>query len=115
MAGGRARMSKQYGVGVKRHRLCDDRLHRHRTEFPIDQPDFVAVVDQGTSDRQQAERRQMIVGNAAADRWMRHVDEENAHRWALLLQTRNVCGSDRLRQAAKSALAAMKAAQRFGE
>ena len=56
-------------------RLAD----RHRAELAVDQADVVAVVDQRPADREQAERRQVVVGDAAADRGMRHVDQEDAH------------------------------------
>eukprot|EP00456_Euglypha_rotunda_P061416 TRINITY_DN51390_c0_g1_i1.p2 TRINITY_DN51390_c0_g1~~TRINITY_DN51390_c0_g1_i1.p2 ORF type:complete len:139 (+),score=23.22 TRINITY_DN51390_c0_g1_i1:57-419(+) len=38
------------------------------------------VVDQRTADAEQAERGELFVGNAAADRGMRDVDQGNAHR-----------------------------------
>jgi len=40
----------------------------------------VPVVNQGPTDRKQPKRREMIIGNAAADRGMRNIDEEDAHR-----------------------------------
>jgi hypothetical protein len=32
-------------------------------EFGVDQPDLVAIVDHGSPDGEQAERRQMVIGN----------------------------------------------------
>jgi hypothetical protein len=72
-------MAEQDGVGTKAHRLGYDGLHRHWTEFAVDQADLVAVIDQRSADREQTQRRQMVVRNPAADRGMRHVDQENPH------------------------------------
>jgi hypothetical protein len=48
-------------------------------EFGIDQPDLMAIVDQGSPDGEQAERRQMIIGNSATDRGMRHIHQQDGH------------------------------------
>ncbi len=72
-------MPEQHGIGCEPDGLGDEALHRHRTEFAVDEANLVAVVDQWTSHGKQSERRQMIVGDTAADRWMRDVDQENAH------------------------------------
>jgi len=56
---------------------CDTKATRRgRIVAPTD---LLAVVDQGTGDGEQAGRRQVIVGNSAADRGMRHVHQQNAH------------------------------------
>jgi hypothetical protein len=39
----------------------------------------VTVIDQRSADREQAERRQMIIRDPAPDRRMRHMDQEDAH------------------------------------
>ena len=67
MARGRTGVAEQYGIRRKTERLVKDFVRRHRPEFGVDQPDLVAVVDQGTPDGEQAERWQVIVGNSAAD------------------------------------------------
>jgi len=78
-------MTEQHGIGAKSCGLRDDRGDRHRAEFGIEQADVVAVVDQRTADREQAERRQMIVGDPAADGGMGDIDQENAHERSLQL------------------------------
>ncbi len=72
-------MAEQDSIGRKSRCLRHDGHERHRPELGIDKSNVVTVVDQGTADRQQAERRQMVVGNPAADSRMRHVDEKNTH------------------------------------
>jgi hypothetical protein len=78
-------MAEQYGIRNEAVRLGDNVGGRHRAEFGIDQPHDVTVVDQRAADREQAERRQMIVRNPASDRGMRHVDEKNTHGLSLPL------------------------------
>ncbi len=45
----------------------------------VEEADFVAVVDQGPAYGQQPERRQVVVRDAAADRGVGDVDEEDSH------------------------------------
>jgi hypothetical protein len=79
MAGGRAGMAEQDGVRRPRRRLRHQVGDRHGTELGVDQAHFVAVVDQRPADGKEAQRRQMIVRDAAADRRVRDIDQENAH------------------------------------
>jgi hypothetical protein len=72
-------MAEQQGVGAGRGGGLDDRSDRHRTELAVDQADLVAVVDQGAADAEQAERRQLLPGNPAADRRVGDVDQDYAH------------------------------------
>ena len=72
-------MAEQHSIGKKAECFRDDGLCRHRTELSIDQADIVAVIDQWPANREQAQRWQVVVRNPAADRRMRHVDQENAH------------------------------------
>ena len=76
-------MTEEDGVGCQAE-ACGTKLrHRHRAEFAVNEVYFVTVVDERAADREQAQRRQVVVGNAAADRRMWHVDQQNAHRWTL--------------------------------
>gem|GEM_PF-6687477 len=79
MPRGRAGMPEEHGLRPPRHRLADDREGGHRPELPVDEADLVAVVDQRPADREQPQRREVVVRDAAADRRMRYVDEEDAH------------------------------------
>jgi hypothetical protein len=79
MAGGRTGMSEQHGVRSQPHRCGHNFGCRHGAELGIEEMHDVAVVDERPSDAQQAERGQMIIRYATADRRVRHVDEKNAH------------------------------------
>jgi hypothetical protein len=79
MARGRARMSEQHRVGLGAHGVGDDVGERHRAELGVEQAHLVAVVDQRPADREESERRQVIVRDAAADRRVGDVDEDDAH------------------------------------
>jgi hypothetical protein len=59
--------------------VADERGKRHRPELGIDQPHLMAGVDQRTAQRQQAERRQMVVRHTAADGGVRRIDEDDFH------------------------------------
>ncbi len=76
-------MTEQNHVGKKARGFGDDGLRRHRAELAIDQANLMAVIDQRPADREQTQRRQMVIRNPAADRWMRHVDQEDTHAKAL--------------------------------
>lgn len=78
-------MPEQYRIRSEAVRCADDLRDRHRAELGIDQPHGMTVVEQRTADREQAERRQMVVRNPTADRGMRHVDEKNTHGLSLPL------------------------------
>ena len=39
-------MTEQHGVGLEAYNLSHDRGRRHRTEFGVEQPHLMAVVDQ---------------------------------------------------------------------
>jgi hypothetical protein len=47
--------------------LRDQTPRRHRAKLAVNEPDYVTVVDQRSTDREQAQWRQVIVGNAAPD------------------------------------------------
>ena len=78
-------MAEQHSIRSEAIRLGEDVRDLHWSELGIDQPHGVTVVDQRAADREQAERRQMIVRNPASDRGMRHVDEKNTHGLSLPL------------------------------
>src|SRR5438445_7237449 len=109
-------MTEHNSVRRKAERFGDNGWGRHRTKLAVDQAYDVSVVDQRPADREQAQRRQMIVGNSAADRRMRHVDEENTHEPALspCSEARERFKRQRL-QAAEAALAPMKRRQCLSE
>lgn len=72
-------MAEQNRVGHEPGGLGDQLRNRHRTEFAIDEPHVMAVIKQGPTDAEKAQWRQMIVRYSAADRGVRHIDQENAH------------------------------------
>jgi hypothetical protein len=50
-----------------------------RADFRVEQFDVMAGVDQRPADREQAQRRQLLQRNAAADCDMRRIEQKNAH------------------------------------
>ena len=77
-------MAEEDGVGLPGGRLRGDRVRRIRRapagfQVRIEQPDFVAVVDQRPADCEEPERREMVVGDAASDRRVRDVQEQDSH------------------------------------
>ena len=79
VAGCRTGMAEQHGIRRTPYGLRHDGWRRHRTELAVQQFDVMTVVDQRSADCKQAERRQVIVRDAAADCGMRHIDEQDAH------------------------------------
>ena len=67
MSGSRAGVSEQNGLRRECHGLPHDLLRGHRPEFRVQKSHFVSRVDQRPADGQQAQRRQMLVRNPAAD------------------------------------------------
>ena len=59
--------------------VINEHRKRHRPELGVDQAHAMTDIEQRTADRQQPERRQMIVGHAAADGRMRRVDQHDVH------------------------------------
>jgi hypothetical protein len=80
MPGGRAGMPEQHRIRRATNRMGDEVRRRHGAEFAVDELDDMPIVQQRPADGEQAERRQVVVGNAAADGWVGYVDEENTHR-----------------------------------
>ena len=77
-------MAEEDGVRPPAGRLRGDCFRRIRGapagfQIRIQQPDFVAVVDQRPADGEQPERREMVVGDAASDRGVRDVQEQDSH------------------------------------
>jgi hypothetical protein len=58
---------EQHRVGREVDGCGDDLAAGHGTELAVDEADDVAVVDERAADREQAQRRQVVIGNAAAD------------------------------------------------
>jgi hypothetical protein len=82
-------VTDQQRIRRERQNLRHDVRQRQRAEFGIQQLHVVAIVDQRPADRQQAERRQMLVRDAAADRWMPWIDQQDPH--VLLHLARGLC------------------------
>ena len=72
-------MAHQQQVGRTARDLVDDRADRHRPEFGIQQFDVEAGIQQRPADAQQAERRQVLARDAAADGGVRRIEQEDAH------------------------------------
>ena len=72
-------MSEENGLRRERHGLRHNLPRGHRPEFRIQKPDFMSRVEQRPADGQQAQWRQMLVGNEAADSRMRRSDQQNAY------------------------------------
>ncbi|SFG69308.1 hypothetical protein SAMN05192565_10889 [Methylobacterium gossipiicola] len=70
-------MTEQDGIRSPCNDCRGEVLQRHRTEFRINQRDIVAVIDEGATDREQPQRRQLLFGDTAADGWMGHVCKDN--------------------------------------
>ena len=69
----------QDAVGLAAQGVEDEYGKRHRTELGIDEAHKMAGVDQWTAQRQQPERRQMVVRHAAADGGVRRIDQDDVH------------------------------------
>ena len=61
-------MADQHAVRRLVERFLNHAAKRHRAELGIDQPDLVSRIDERPANREQPQRRQMVVGYAAADR-----------------------------------------------
>ncbi|BDL41472.1 hypothetical protein MetexDRAFT_2223 [Methylorubrum extorquens DSM 13060] len=73
-------MTEQDRLGCLRHDLPDEVRQRHGSELGVDERDGMPVIDQRAADGEKTQRRQMVVGDPAADRRMGHVDEQDLHR-----------------------------------
>lgn len=72
-------MADQNEVGTVLQGFRDNRGERHRPELGIDEPHLMTGVEQRAADRQQAKRRQVIVGHAAADGGVWRIDQDDFH------------------------------------
>ncbi len=72
-------MSEHHQLGRPQGSVLHDRRLRHRAELAVNKADVVTVIDKWPTDRQQAKWREMVVGDTAADRPVRNVDEKNTH------------------------------------
>jgi hypothetical protein len=72
-------VAKKHGLRLPAYSLVHQLCRRHRSKLAIDEPDLVAVIDQRPADGQKTERREVIVGNSAANGWMWNVDQEYTH------------------------------------
>jgi hypothetical protein len=77
-------VAEEDGVRPPARRLRGDRFRAIRGapagfQVRIEQADFVAVVDQRPADGEQPERREMVVRDAASDRRVRDVQEQDSH------------------------------------
>ena len=75
---GRAAMPKEDGIGRERNRLFQEPFLGTRRQFSINQPHFMAVIQKRSPNRQQTQRRQ-VIGDAAADRGVRDIQQQNSH------------------------------------
>ena len=83
-AGGGPGVAEEDGVRPEANRLRGYPFRRIRGapagfQVRVEQPDFVAVVDQRPANGEQPERREMVVGDAASDRGVRDVQEQDSH------------------------------------
>jgi hypothetical protein len=104
-------MPQEDGLGVERHRLLDDFLDRHRSELGVQELDRVSGVEQGASDGEQPERRQVLARDAASDRRVWGIDQQDAHRLRLFLRMfgeRDLCSSNRTQTPTSSKATAFK-------
>jgi hypothetical protein len=72
-------MAEQHGIGPPGRRRGDEIANGHRPEFAIQKPHLVAVVDERPSDREQAERWQVVIGYSAANGGMRQPQGYGQH------------------------------------
>jgi hypothetical protein len=61
------------------HHLVDDLVQAHRAELGVEQIHREAGVDQRTADAEQAQRRQVVVGDAAAEGGVGRLDQGDLH------------------------------------
>jgi len=70
-------MADQDEVGGCSQGIRHDILDRHRPELGIEETDVMAGVDQRATQRERSQRRQMVVGDTAADGGVRRIDEDD--------------------------------------
>ena len=68
-------MAQQNRIGVVLPGFCNNLCHRQRSEFRIEQSDFVAGIRQRATQRKQPERWQMFVRYPASNGRMRWIEE----------------------------------------
>src|SRR5262245_13399770 len=74
-----ARVSNQEHVRTVRSDARDDRVVWKRAELRVEQGYVVTGVHERATDRQQAERRQLLAWDAAANGDMRRIEQKDAH------------------------------------
>lgn len=72
-------MADEDAVRMVAQGVANQRGERHRADFGIDEPHAMARIEQRSAQRQQAERRQMVVRHPAADGGMRRIDQDDVH------------------------------------
>ncbi len=71
-------MSEQQEIGRVRSDPAGNFSRRKRAELAIQQGDVVTVIDERAADRKQSQWRQMVIRNAAADRRVRRIDDQDS-------------------------------------
>ena len=93
MARRRARVAEQHGVGGLGTDFGGNGVHGHGSEFGVQEPNVMPGVEQRASQGQQAQGRQMLLGDAAAHGRMRRIDEQDVHRFSRDMGFDSVAGA----------------------
>lgn len=72
-------MPHEHGVGDVAGDLREHRVERERVAVRVEEAHGVARVEERSADREEAQRREVLVRHAAPDRLVRDVEEEDAH------------------------------------
>lgn len=70
-------MAEEQGIRRTANDLRSEILERHRPEIRVDQFHAMAVINEGTTDTEQSEGRQLLPGDAASDRRMGDVHQKD--------------------------------------
>lgn len=73
-------MTQQDRVGSVAPGFLNDLRQGHRPELRVEEPGLVSGIEQWTAQRQQTQRRQVLVRYPAADRRMRRIEQEDSHK-----------------------------------
>src|SRR4051812_40397592 len=72
-------MGGEEGIGGVVDDAAGDLVVREGAELGVEQRDLVAGVDQWAADREETQRRQLLERDAAADGWVRGVEDQDTH------------------------------------
>ena len=107
-------MAEQHGVRLQPRGLPDQLRHGGRVAVAIDEPHLMPRIDERPADGEQAERRQVVARDAAANGGMRRVNQQDTH-WRPPRGWNAGSGGGGNGEAAEPAFAPPEIVQRRGE